>query len=961
VHQGWGRPNARIAHERAAASFIIDEEVVLELGDFSIYDVDVASGQDELKVTMVYPDPPGTTSASLHRINDLNLMVTSPSGTVYHGNWGLTEDNYSAPGGEPNGVDTVENVFVENPEAGVWQVEISAPEINQDAHLDTPDDDATFALVITGGTSQLTQPSAGRVRLDKEAYSCDDRIGIRVIDGNVESSTVTVTIWSDREPDGESVLLEETRPDSGKYAGEIFTTADPPQSGDGLLSVENESAITVEYIDADDGEGGTNIPRHDEATADCLEPLISQVGEEDVTDVSATIVWATDELATSEVVWGETTPPSQSEEGFGRTLEHRIGLEDLEECTIYYYEVRSADKLGNLAIDDNGGSYYHFETLGDFGDGLQPCHAGQVTIDRDAYSCADELTFRVVDLDLNRDPEAVETATLWASSTTEADPEGVTVTETGPNTSKFSGSITTTGGAPAADGLLQTSGGDTLTVTYRDADDGTGAPATSFDTAAADCGGPAITDLEATAITDARVTVRWQTDEPADTVLEWGKTPDLGQTVSRDSLATSHAVTLNQFDMCGDGYFRVSSTDEHGNTTVADVAGAPLEVLTHDIPGLYWRDRFEDAGSTWTLEGEWEQGSPQGLGGSSGPADPAEAYNNEGVLGHDLSGQGAYAGDYEPDTNERATSPALDATSWTNTKLIFYRKLSTHGSDEASLWLWTDAGRPLFVSDGSVSETGFSKQTYDLAGGVDGQPAVRLEFKQRADGAIQYSGWTIDDIILKDGSLPDYSACGGCQHAPSFAGATSAHDNDACGDTGVTISWSEAFSWGSGDGGSYAVYRGDTAGFEPGPDSLVAAGIEGLSYVDETAPTGETLHYRVLAENSETCSDGPANGGLTGGADMSVPVLDTLDRPIPGEVTTVTVSQVNEAHVRIEWAAPADAAEYRVYRSIEPQPEGFALLGDTDELFLDDEGAGANANTYFYLVNAANACGEEGP
>ncbi len=155
VHQGWGRPSVQVAYERASNSFIIDEEVVLRLASPVAYDVDVPPGESELKITMVYPDPPGTVSASLHRINDVNLKVTSPGGDVYHGNVGLDVGNYSTAGGSPDGVDTVENVFVQNPEFGTWRVEIEAVEINQDAYLSTPEDDVAFALVVTGGTGAI--------------------------------------------------------------------------------------------------------------------------------------------------------------------------------------------------------------------------------------------------------------------------------------------------------------------------------------------------------------------------------------------------------------------------------------------------------------------------------------------------------------------------------------------------------------------------------------------------------------------------------------------------------------------------------------------------------------------------------------------------------------------------------------------------------------------------------------
>ena len=47
-------------------------------------------------------------------------------------------------------IDTVENVFVQNPEPGDWVIEIHADEINQDGHVETPEIDADYALVVSG-------------------------------------------------------------------------------------------------------------------------------------------------------------------------------------------------------------------------------------------------------------------------------------------------------------------------------------------------------------------------------------------------------------------------------------------------------------------------------------------------------------------------------------------------------------------------------------------------------------------------------------------------------------------------------------------------------------------------------------------------------------------------------------------------------------------------------------------
>jgi serine protease AprX len=172
THQGWGRPNAQIARERAANSLVVDASTPLQLGGIATYSVNVAAGTGELKATMVYPDPPGTTSSTLHRINDLSLKVTSPSGAVYHGNNGLLAGSYSTAGGSPNTIDTVENVFVANPEAGSWTVQVTAAEVNQDAYLSTPATDAVFSLVVTGGGGVSQPPVCGN-NVKESGEPCD--------------------------------------------------------------------------------------------------------------------------------------------------------------------------------------------------------------------------------------------------------------------------------------------------------------------------------------------------------------------------------------------------------------------------------------------------------------------------------------------------------------------------------------------------------------------------------------------------------------------------------------------------------------------------------------------------------------------------------------------------------------------------------------------------------------------
>ncbi|MHC5064931.1 MAG: hypothetical protein ACYTG5_13275, partial [Planctomycetota bacterium] len=86
---------------------------------------------------------------------------------------GLLANNYTTPFGSPEDVDTVENIFVFNPVPGNWVVEVSGTNLNVDAHLATPETDATFALVAQGATAPTCE---GVVGINGSA--CPDVLGL---------------------------------------------------------------------------------------------------------------------------------------------------------------------------------------------------------------------------------------------------------------------------------------------------------------------------------------------------------------------------------------------------------------------------------------------------------------------------------------------------------------------------------------------------------------------------------------------------------------------------------------------------------------------------------------------------------------------------------------------------------------------------------------------------------------
>jgi hypothetical protein len=76
-------------------------------------------------------------------VNDLDLVVTSPSGAVYYGN--QFSGGWSQTGGSADRTNNVENVYVQAAEGGTWTVDVSG--------YNVPNGPQPFALVVDGGGS----------------------------------------------------------------------------------------------------------------------------------------------------------------------------------------------------------------------------------------------------------------------------------------------------------------------------------------------------------------------------------------------------------------------------------------------------------------------------------------------------------------------------------------------------------------------------------------------------------------------------------------------------------------------------------------------------------------------------------------------------------------------------------------------------------------------------------------
>ena len=136
-HEGWGLVNLANATD-GSHQFV--EGAGLATNGTATYQYSVASAGSPFKVTLVWTDYPGSTTAAKALVNDLDLVVTAPNGATYRGN--VFSGGWSTTGGSADRTNNVENVYVQSAAAGTWTVQVSG--------FNAPNGPQPFALVVDG-------------------------------------------------------------------------------------------------------------------------------------------------------------------------------------------------------------------------------------------------------------------------------------------------------------------------------------------------------------------------------------------------------------------------------------------------------------------------------------------------------------------------------------------------------------------------------------------------------------------------------------------------------------------------------------------------------------------------------------------------------------------------------------------------------------------------------------------
>jgi hypothetical protein len=363
---------------------------------------------------------------------------------------------------------------------------------------------------------------------------------------------------------------------------------------------------------------------------------------------------------------------------------------------------------------------------------------GSVVFNQSAYASPSQATVEVADSDL----EGFGQISLNLTSTTQPNPVSLTLQET-PRRGVFRGTFeivpTLTGGSPVE---LRAVPGDLVSAAYFDAS----ASLTRTASAPVENTPPDVTGVTVEA-SYIEAVVFWETDELADSQVEFGESTLLGRTALDTTPTFSHAVTLPQLEPARTYYYRIVTKDRAGNLTVDDNDGAFHTFTTLQPRQPPWTDNLEGVNTNWTVYtvDESERGWELGVPGFASP--PAHSPTN--AWGSNLSGEFASA------IESYLISPAIQLTNGSTATLRFWHAYDFTAPSEFDI---LHAGEVLLLTDNALEPISLGVFSDDL---VDWEE-VEIDLTPYA-GKIVYiawhyflfsldslprTGWLVDDVSI---------------------------------------------------------------------------------------------------------------------------------------------------------------------------------------------------------------------
>jgi hypothetical protein len=203
---GYGRIDGVAAVDTIMARDFREETITAQ-GQIDEYTITVSGSPTQLKASLAWDDPAGSLAAIKKLVNDLDLELQAPNGTIYYP-WVLDPSNPGNPA--TLGVDDINNqeqVVVNSPVTGTWTVRVKGATV--------PDAPQDYSLVFPGADTAPKNTTPGGGSSDPPPTSCSEAL----TNGGFESGT-SPWVWSG------SATQSSDHAHSGTYSGRVGGTSD---------------------------------------------------------------------------------------------------------------------------------------------------------------------------------------------------------------------------------------------------------------------------------------------------------------------------------------------------------------------------------------------------------------------------------------------------------------------------------------------------------------------------------------------------------------------------------------------------------------------------------------------------------------------------------------------------------------------------------------------------------------
>ncbi|HYE33393.1 MAG TPA: S8 family serine peptidase [Methylomirabilota bacterium] len=371
--------------------------------------------------------------------------------------------------------------------------------------------------------------------------------------------------------------------------------------------------------------------------------------------------------------------------------------------------------------------------------------AANLSLDREMYTVPSQVNIELGDSDL----AGARQTTVRISS--ESTPQGaeVALSETA-SPGVFRGfAFLVNPGQALGPARIAAKEGDIIRVTYTDASSGSAVSAT----ADVDTTEPTISAVQVEPDFE-NATISWETDEFADSLIQYGESAFLGKTAFRAQPQIDHELLITGLQPDRTYFYQVVSRDEAGNTQVDDNNGQlyTFKTLAPLRPPIV--TDFENGPADWDIFIDddiasigWELGTP-----------------NNGIAQGGHSGQKAWGtnlrGEFFDSAHTFLISPAIHVPESGDTTLRFwhtYDFTAPSTFEYAQLLLFTNTlTQPILLKEYNEFTPDWEEEVINLsahAGRVVQLVWEYLLFDLEEAGATHH-GWVIDDISVTSTNSP---------------------------------------------------------------------------------------------------------------------------------------------------------------------------------------------------------------